>query len=59
MYTATYMPFKTVFIDDSSTLSTVIDWIIDVLFYIDIFVNFISAYEEDDGTLQFRPWKIT
>ncbi len=45
------MPYKTCFIDDPSTMSEAIDWLVDVLFLTDIFINFISALEEKDGTI--------
>ena len=52
IYTATYMPFKTCFIDEPSVGSEAIDWGVDGLFLMDIFVNFISAVEMKDGTIQ-------
>ena len=49
-YTATYMPYKTCFIDESSVLADMIDWSVDILFAFDILVNFLSATEKEDGT---------
>ena len=54
MYTASYMPFKTCFIDKSSSLSDILDNLIDALFWTDILINFFSSYEEEDGTLKFK-----
>ena len=51
IYTATYMPYKTCFIDEPSVGSEAIDWTVDGLFLMDIFVNYISAIEEKDGTI--------
>jgi len=55
VYTATYMPFKIAFIDAETEAMRIFDYIIDVLFAIDIFVNFISAYEGQDGKLKHQP----
>ena len=46
-YTATYMPYKTCFIDDSTVLAETVDWTVDVLFMVDIVINFLSAFETD------------
>ena len=48
VYTATYMVFKTCFIDDETTIGLSIDYTIDFLFFIDIFINFLSAEEDDE-----------
>lgn len=58
LYTALYMPYKVAFIDDETTLSANIDWIIDSLFFADIFITFFSAYEETDGSIEYRFSKI-
>ena len=50
VYTASYMPYKTCFIENPSFESDVFDWIVDSLFITDIFVNFITAFEKDDDT---------
>jgi hypothetical protein len=55
LYTATYIPFKTAFIDDSSSLVNTIEFSIDSLFFVDIVVNFVSAYETADKNIEFRP----
>lgn len=55
IYTATYMPYKTCFIDDPSAGSEAIDSIVDALFTADIIVNFLSAVEMSDGTIAFQP----
>lgn len=49
VYTATYMPYKTCFIDEED--NPWLDYTIDILFTIDIMVTFISADTEEDGTL--------
>lgn len=55
IYTATYMPYKICFIDDPTYTSEVIDQIVDALFAIDIFVNFMSAVELADGNIAMQP----
>jgi potassium channel len=55
VYTATYMPYKTCFIDDPSEESEQLDVVVDWLFMFDIFVNFLSAIEKSDGRLINNP----
>ena len=55
IYTATYMPFKTCFVDESTTTDEIIDWTVDILFMVDILVNFLQATEYSDGTWEVRP----
>ena len=38
IYTATYMPYKTCFVDDDDMAGIIIDWTVDLLFISDIFV---------------------
>jgi hypothetical protein len=54
LYTATYIPFKTAFIEDSSDLVNNIEFSIDSLFFVDLVVNFISAYETTQKNIEFR-----
>ena len=58
IYTATYMPFKTCFVDESSTTDEIIDWTVDILFMVDILVNFLQATENTDGTWITSPKQI-
>ena len=51
-YTATYMPYKTCFIDNDTIFGALVDWLVDILFVSDIFVQFISAFENKDGTIE-------
>lgn len=53
-YTATYIPFKTAFIDYSSDLITNIELSIDGLFILDILINFLSAYENKEKNIEFK-----
>lgn len=48
-YTATLVPYKVAFIDDSTLADTIIDTTVDILFIMDIFVNFFSAIEDSEG----------
>ena len=54
LYTATYVPYKTAFVEDSPTYVNNIEFAIDSLFFIDIVMNFISAYETADKNVEFR-----
>ena len=35
-----------------------VDWIIDIIFIMDLFINFITAYEKRDGLQETRIKKI-
>lgn len=50
LYTATMMPYKTCFKDDFTFTEELTDWIVDILFMFDIYVNFMSALEYQDGS---------
>ena len=54
LYTATYIPFKTAFIEESSSLVNTIEFSIDSLFFVDLVVNFISAFETNYKNIEFR-----
>lgn len=45
------MPVRIAFIEDDVLFWVVADWIIDGTFFIDIFVNFFSAYFDSDDNL--------
>ena len=45
LYTASFVPYRTSFIETASSGLVVWEWIVDALFFVDIFINFISAYE--------------
>jgi len=51
IYTATFMPFSMCFIDNPSETSKKFDTAVNVLFTIDIFINFISAVDLENGTI--------
>lgn len=50
VYVATVMPFLISFVDESPLILKICERSVDVLFIMDIFVNFFSAYK-DDGEL--------
>ena len=58
LYTATYVPYRTAFIDDTSTGMLVFETFIDFLFFMDIFVNFFTALELPDNKLETSRCKI-
>jgi len=62
IYTAWVFPFRLAFEPDFST-ETLLKWVymdfaLDVLFMLDIGVNALSAYEDDDGNLIYRKFDI-
>jgi hypothetical protein len=54
LYTASFVPYRTSFIENASPGLVAWEWIVDALFVIDIFINFISAYENSDKNLEVR-----
>ena len=53
VYTGTYIPYKTAFIEESPDYVNNIELSIDSLFFIDIAINFLSAYEDSEKNLEF------
>ena len=56
IYTATYAPYRMAFIENISTELYVFETMIDVLFFIDLLVNCVSAYERQDSLYEYS-WK--
>ena len=54
LYTASFVPYRTSFIETASSGLVVWEWIVDALFFVDIFINFISAYENTDKNIEVR-----
>jgi hypothetical protein len=54
LYTASFVPYRTSFIEEAPPGLVAWEWIIDALFVIDIFINFISAYENTDKNIEVR-----
>jgi hypothetical protein len=59
LYTAFVVPYKIAFIDDDSITTAILDYIVDILFAVDLFVNFITMYEDSERGVSVRnPKKI-
>jgi hypothetical protein len=59
MYTACFVPYKTSFLDDDPQALFIWELIVDSLFILDMFVNFLSAFEDvDTGITEVRMKKI-
>ena len=54
IYTATFVPYQVAFIDDVSTTLYVIMTFLDVLFIIDLPIQFITAYEISNRMIEVR-----
>jgi Ion transport protein len=54
LYTASFVPYRTSFIEYASTALTNWEWVVDALFSLDILINFISAYEDNDKNIEVR-----
>ena len=54
LYTATYIPFKTAYIETETDLVGNIELATDALFFMDVIFNFLSAYELPDKNVEFR-----
>lgn len=54
LYTASFVPYRTSFIEDAPPALIAWEWVVDALFVIDIVINFISAYENSDKNLEVR-----
>ena len=54
IYTATFTPYRTAFIEEGGLALLIIDYIVDALFFIDIIMNFVSAYEINNRELEVR-----
>lgn len=61
-FTATITPYRTSFFTTQMLhvydYFDVMESFVDTVFIIDIFVNFMSAYEQDNGNIEMRPRKI-
>jgi hypothetical protein len=52
LYTASFVPYRTSFVEDAPPGLVAWEWIVDALFIVDIIINFISAYENSDKNLE-------
>ena len=53
-YTSTVVPFQVAFVDEESMETIVFNYIVDILFGIDIIVNFFSAYELANARIEIK-----
>ena len=51
LFTAAYVPFRLAFLDQVHITLTVIEYLVDILFAIDISVNFFSAYYDESNEI--------
>ena len=55
MYTASFVPYQTSFIESNSNISLAVwEWVVNCLFGLDIIINFISAFENSDKNIEVR-----
>lgn len=54
IFTAVYVPFKTAFVDDTSTGILIMETFVDCAFIIDLFTQFFSAYENKNVGVETR-----
>ena len=54
MYTALVVPFKIAFIDEEPQFFFFLEILFDLLFIMDLILNFFSAYERYDGKIEWR-----
>jgi hypothetical protein len=54
LYTATVVPYRTAFIDKTSTGMFYFELFINALFIGDLILSFFSAYEKEDGKIEWR-----
>ena len=54
LYTASVMPYQIAFVDEDTPLIEGINLGLDIFFWFDIFINFISAYERPNGKHEQR-----
>mmetsp|Transcript_14880 Transcript_14880/g.25342 ORF Transcript_14880/g.25342 Transcript_14880/m.25342 type:complete len:352 (+) Transcript_14880:683-1738(+) len=50
IYTATYVPYRVCFVDESSEFLFYLDCVVDSLFFIDIVLTFFTAQEDENNT---------
>ena len=58
VFTAIYVPVRLAFLEKVSITFLVFEYIIDAIFILDIFFNFISAYYDEDHNLMTKKKQI-
>lgn len=51
LYTALSHPFELAFLEEHTIFGKFADILMDTVFFLDIFIQFITAFEDVDGTL--------
>ena len=51
LFTAVYVPFRIAYLDEVDLTLYVIEWVVDGFFFIDIILNFFTAYYDDNNVL--------
>ena len=55
LYTATFVPYQTSFVDTSSSPGLQAwEWVVNGIFGFDVIVNFFSAFENSDKNIEVR-----
>lgn len=54
LYTASFVPIRTAFIDDVTPIFAGFEYTVDGCFIFDLFVNFLSAYTDQDKNLEIK-----
>jgi hypothetical protein len=54
MYTAIVVPYRTAYIDETTTGWFIFELFLDALFIIDLFINFMSAIEINEEEIDVR-----
>ena len=58
LFTAIYIPYRVSFLDKVSTGWLVVEYLVDILFFTDIPINFLSAYMDNEKNLVTEKKKI-
>lgn len=54
LQTALFVPYRTAFIDDGDAGLFYFELTVDMLFIVDVFINFLSAYYDKDSHVETR-----
>lgn len=54
LYTASFVPYQTAFIDEDTATMAKLDIFFDVMFVCDFILNFLMAYEDKDKKIESR-----
>ena len=51
LFTAVYVPFRIAYLEEIDTTLTIIEYVVDAFFFIDILINFFTAYYNSNNEL--------